>query len=79
MDDNIIMGKIEMNFYDKSEVMAALKGMDYFMCICDMSDYLRKEYKYAEHTEEEYKLLDKIRDEFFRILDSRNVTTDDIN
>jgi hypothetical protein len=40
----------------------------YHSALWDFKNYLRSEIKYAEHTNEEYKILEQVQDNFFRIL-----------
>ena len=46
----------------------------YFLALCDLEEKLRQRWKYTEYeTEKEYELIEKIREEFYDILNDNNV------
>ena len=59
---------IEFNEEEQHEATIALNGWRYHSALWEFKNYLRSELKYAEHTEEEYKILEEVQDNFFRIL-----------
>ena len=59
---------IEFSPEEDHELEMCQNGMRYHSALWDFKNYLRSEIKYAEHTNEEYKILEQVQDNFFRIL-----------
>jgi alpha-tubulin suppressor-like RCC1 family protein len=59
---------IEFSAEEDHELEMCQNGMRYHSALWDFKNYLRSEIKYAEHTNEEYKILEQVQDNFFRIL-----------
>lgn len=48
-------------------------ALQYYSFIHAMNEYLRGEIKYQEHTEEEFALLEKIRDKYFELMNEHQI------
>lgn len=73
---------LEFNLPDeKDDFTAATKGIDYWLCLWDLNDYLRHECKYNANAwgEEGYRALETVRNKFFDILNGRNCSLDDLS
>jgi len=71
--------RVEYNLPDEQDDFTlANKGARYFNTLYDFSQVLRSHIKYKEHTQEEYALLEKLRGEFFEILDANGVSLEDV-
>lgn len=59
---------LEFNLPDeKSDFLVAQKGSKYLSMINEFENYLRKIYKYEEHSEEVSQKIDEIRTHFYEI------------
>ena len=59
---------------DKVDFDLALQGSDWKHVCWEMDQYLRKELKYSDDKSfEELKLLQEVRDEFWRMMNENNV------
>lgn len=52
---------------DNNDFLVAQRGSKYLSMINEFENYLRKIYKYEEHSDEVSKKIDEIRTEFYRI------------
>jgi hypothetical protein len=65
---------LEFNLPEDDEALTdARQGSDWKWAMNDLSNYLRSETKYAEHTAEEYAVFDKVRDKMAEILQERGL------
>lgn len=51
----------------------ALQGSEWKWAVSDLSNYLRNESKHVDHSAEEYRILDAVRERLFEILDDRGL------
>lgn len=62
---------IEFNLPDEShEHEMFLQSPNMHSTLWDFKQYLRSEIKYGEHDDQEYEMLEKIREKFFEIMES---------
>lgn len=61
---------------DQIEFDVTVRALDWMLFASHMEDYLRNEWKYNEdkYTEEQYKVLEQIRERFYEILREDNLT-----
>ena len=69
---------IEFNLpADKYEWETAIRADAMFCALCDLSQELRTMWKYQQYqTEEEYAIVESIRDKFYEILNQHNINLD---
>ena len=67
------MARYQLNTTDKREFQQALKATDYLLALWEMDSWLRSEIKYGG--KEEYQ---PVRDELFNILESNNISLDEL-
>ncbi len=59
---------------DKHEWENAIRANDMYCALWDLSQELRTMWKYKEYkTDEEYAIVDSIRDKFYEILSEHNI------
>jgi hypothetical protein len=65
---------------EENEFRYANNGLNYLLTLYDIDQYLRSQIKYNgdSYTDDEYKLLGKVRDELFRCMATRNVSLDEL-
>lgn len=63
---------------DEARMKMEMRGVDLTASIYDMKSNLREKLKYADLTEEQYTIVEKISDEFREILGSYNIDVDDL-
>jgi hypothetical protein len=65
---------------EENEFRYANNGLNYLLTLYDIDQYLRSQIKYNgdSYTDDEYKLLSKVRDELFRCMATRNVSLDEL-
>ena len=76
---NNIMAKIKMTFNlpeDQAEFDLAIQGGKMYSALWDISQELRTLWKYEELSDEEWKMVERIRDKFFEILDENQIKLD---
>ena len=61
---------------DQVEFDFAIQGSKMYSALWDISQELRKIWKYEELSEEEFKMVEKIRDKFYEILDENQIKLD---
>jgi hypothetical protein len=61
---------------DQHEFDLAVQGSKMYVALWDISQELRKLWKYEELSEEEWKMVERIRDKFFEILDENQIKLD---
>ena len=61
-------------FDDEEELKHALQGSNYYQALVAFSDVLRSKLKYEDLSEHDYKLLEKLREEFFEKLSEKEVS-----
>lgn len=62
---------------DQHEFDLAVQGSNMYSALWDISQELRTMWKYREYeTEKEYALIDSIREKFYDILNSHNISLD---
>lgn len=74
---------LEYNLEEQDERMAhmrAVKSLDLILAIWDIEQYLRSNTKYAPDSmnSEVYEAFQKVRDNFYRILDEHNISIDEL-
>jgi hypothetical protein len=73
------MAKIKMIFNlpeDQAEFDFATQGGNMYAALWDISQELRTLWKYEELSEEEWKMVERIRDKFYEILDENQIKLD---
>lgn len=55
----------------ETEAKHAIKGVDYYIALCDIEEYLRRIYKWQDED-----WIDDVRDQFYEILGARGVFLD---
>ncbi len=73
------MAKIKMIFNlpeDQAEFDFAIQGSKMYLALWDISQELRTLWKYEELSEEEWKMVERIRDKFYEILDENQIKLD---
>lgn len=58
---------------ERKDLEYALRGVDYSIVLDDLKNWLRNEYKYVEHTEEEYNIIEKVRNMINELSIERNL------
>ena len=58
---------------DNERFAVASKAQNLYFTLVDFHNWIRNEGKHQEHTEEEYKLIDKIHEKFFEIMNDNDV------
>ena len=58
---------------DQAEFDFAVQGANMYAALFDISQELRTLLKYQELSEEEFKIVEKIRDNFYDILQKNNI------
>jgi hypothetical protein len=61
---------------DQNEFDMAVQSGNMYAALWDISQELRTLWKYEELSEEEWKMVDKIRNKFFEILDDSQIKLD---
>ena len=61
---------------DQAEFDFAMQGSKMYSALWDISQELRKLWKYEELSEEEFKIVERIRDKFYEILDENQIKLD---
>lgn len=61
---------------DQAEFDFAIQGGKMYSALWDISQELRKIWKYEELSEEEFKIIERIRDKFYEILDENQIKLD---
>jgi hypothetical protein len=62
---------------DQHEFDIAIQGSKMYLALWDLSQELRSMWKYqAYNTEEEYAIVETIRDKFYEILQEHNINLD---
>lgn len=57
---------------DRFEFQCATKGVAMYCAINEIKNLFRSKLKYGELTDEQYKLIDEINEEFYFILEENN-------
>lgn len=73
------MAKIKMTFNlpeDQAEFDFAIQGSNMYSALWDISQELRTLWKYEELSEEEWKIVERIRNKFYEILDENQIKLD---
>ena len=73
------MAKIKMTFNlpeDQAEFDFAVQGSKMYSALWDISQELRTLLKYEELSEEEWKIVERIRNKFYEILDENQIKLD---
>lgn len=58
---------------DQDEYEMTTNALRYYSFIHAMNEYLRGEIKYQQHTDEEFALLEKIRDQYFELMNNYDI------
>ena len=61
---------------DQVEFDFAMQGSKMYSALWDISQELRTLWKYEELNEEEWKIVERIRDKFYEILDENQIKLD---
>jgi len=61
---------------DQNEFDLAIQGSKMYLALWDISQELRTLWKYEELSEEEWKMVERIRDKFYEILDENQIKLD---
>ncbi len=73
------MAKIKMTFNlpeDQAEFDFAVQGGKMYSALWDISQELRAIWKHEELSDEEFKMVERIRNKFFEILEDHQITLD---
>jgi len=73
------MAKIKMIFNlpeDQAEFDLAIQGGKMYSALWDISQEIRTLWKYEELSEEEWNMVERIRDKFYEILDDNQIKLD---
>ena len=65
--------KITFEFENLDEAEHYLKGSDYFEALNYFKTWIRSEWKHGEYDEKEFKMLDKIYEQFVKTLNANNI------
>ena len=61
---------------DQAEFDFAVQGSKMYSALWDISQELRALWKYEELTDEEFKMVERIRNKFYEILDENQIKLD---
>ena len=61
---------------DQHEFDLAIQGSKMYSALWDISQELRRLWKYEELSEEEWKMVERIRDKFYEILGDNQINLD---
>ena len=61
---------------DQAEFDFAVQGGKMYSALWDISQELRKLWKYEELNDDEFKIVERIRDKFYEILDENQIKLD---
>ena len=61
---------------DQHEFDLAIQGSKMYVALWDISQELRTLWKYEELSDEEFKIVERIRDKFYEILDENQIELD---
>ena len=61
---------------DQHEFDLAIQGSKMYVALWDISQELRTLWKYEELSDEEFKIVERIRDKFYEILDENQIKLD---
>ena len=61
---------------DQHDFDFAVQGSKMYSALWDISQELRKLWKYEELSDEEFKMVERIRDKFYEILDENQIKLD---
>jgi len=61
---------------DQHEFDLAIQGSNMYSALWDISQELRKLWKYEELSDEEWKMVERIRDKFYEILGDNQINLD---
>ena len=61
---------------DQADFDLAIQGGNMYSALWDISKELRTLYKYEELDEKEWKMVERIRDKFYEILDENQIKLD---
>jgi hypothetical protein len=73
------MAKIKMTFNlpeDQAEFDFAIQGSNMYSALWDISQELRTLWKYEELKQEEWDMVERIRNKFYEILDENQIKLD---
>ena len=77
LNQNKMKATLEFNLPDdQHEFDMAVQGGKMYLALWDISRELRTLWKYEELSEEEWKMVERIRDKFFEILDDHQIKLD---
>jgi hypothetical protein len=77
LNQNKMKATLEFNLPDdQNEFDLAVQSGNMYAALWDISQELRTLWKYEELSEEEWKMVDKIRNKFFEILDDSQIKLD---
>ena len=71
--------KVEYNFDlpdENCEYQMYLNSLNAYLCLQEMSEKLRSIYKYENHDAKELELIERIRNDFYQILEENSVNLD---
>jgi hypothetical protein len=60
--------KITLEFDSYEDAEDHLKGGDYYLALHEFKQWLRSEWKHGEHDEKEFKIVDKLYEQFNEII-----------
>jgi len=60
--------KITLEFDSYEDAEDHLKGGEYYLALHEFKNWLRSEWKHGDHEEKEFKMLDKIYENFNEII-----------
>ena len=77
LNQNKMKATLEFNLPDdQNEFDLAVQGSKMYLALWDISKELRTLWKYEELSEEEWNMVERIRDKFYEILDDNQIKLD---
>lgn len=68
--------KVKLQFdlpEEKEEYEIISHGMDYYLCLNDIKEWLRQKIKYDESKDINIETLEKVQDKFYEIINDRGI------
>lgn len=65
--------KVNLEFDDLEDALPHIKGSDYYCALWDFKQHLRDQLKYAELTDCQYDVYEKLQDIYIGILEEYNI------
>jgi len=68
--------KMTLEFDDENEAIIYANGMNWALCVHEIMSSLRQYHKYGHQFEDVDDAIEKLREEFYEIMQFRNVSLD---